>query len=45
MPTSSEKSIDLCLAIAQKVVKLYGGDIGVESRVNEGSTFYFTLPA
>ena len=33
------------LAICQRVVDRYGGKIWVESRENEGATFYFTLPA
>ena len=32
------------LAICEKIVQLYGGEIGVKSSTNEGSVFYFTLP-
>ena len=35
----------LGLSIVRRIVEKLGGQVGVESKVGRGSTFYFTLPA
>ena len=42
--TSSATGTGLGLSIAQKIIEAHGGEIGCESQVNVGTTFYFTLP-
>ena len=43
-PTGGEKSTGLGLAITQKLIHLHAGQVGVQSQLGNGSTFFFTLP-
>ncbi|MBT3207102.1 MAG: response regulator [Bacteroidetes bacterium] len=45
-PTSSKEfgGTGLGLSIARRIVKLLGGNIWYESKINEGTIFYFSIP-
>ncbi|MFQ6034937.1 MAG: ATP-binding protein [Sedimentisphaerales bacterium] len=43
-PRDEFESTGIGLTVAKKIVELYGGKIWVESKMGEGSTFFFTLP-
>jgi signal transduction histidine kinase len=42
--TRSTGGTGLGLTIAKQLIEAHGGSIGVESAVDQGSSFYFNLP-
>jgi PAS domain S-box-containing protein len=43
-PRDESESTGIGLTVIKKIVEMYGGKIWVQSKVGEGSTFFFTLP-
>ena len=39
------KGLGIGLSIVKRIIQRQGGEVGVTSKVHEGSTFWFTLPA
>ncbi|MDD3364803.1 MAG: PAS domain S-box protein [Syntrophomonas sp.] len=44
-PRDEFESTGIGLTIVKKIVGIYGGKVWIESKLGEGSTFYFTLPS
>jgi len=44
VPRDEFESTGVGLTVVKKIVEMYGGNVWVESKIEEGSTFFFTMP-
>jgi len=43
-PTAGETSTGLGLSIVKRLAELHGGEVGVQSEIGKGSTFWIQIP-